>query len=235
MTMTHRQADPTPARLPHPNAGVSGLRLLLSVLLAALLFGCSEPDKPSISLYLAVQRGDLNQLERHLYWKTDINKPFPDGRYPLHIAAANGRTVLVKRLLGHDVEINVEDSDGDTPLDVALLNGRTQIADVLLDAEANLDATGLLLKAAERGIRDRDTVRYLVDRGADLEARAADGDTPLLIAVRRNNHRLVNHLLHNGADANAQSAAGHTALAIARDQGYGNIVTLLQQMGAIEK
>ena len=38
------------------------LSTITLAILISLLVGCSEPDKPSVALYLAVQRGDLDQL-----------------------------------------------------------------------------------------------------------------------------------------------------------------------------
>ena len=35
------------------------------VLIVLALVGCTAPDKPSVSLYLAVQRGDLEQVEQN--------------------------------------------------------------------------------------------------------------------------------------------------------------------------
>ncbi len=49
---------------------------------------------------------------------------------------------------------------------------------------------------------DRDTVRFLLERGADTEQRNSDGDTALLIAIRQDNHRLATHLVNQGADVN---------------------------------
>jgi ankyrin repeat protein len=207
--------------------------LVAIVTLALTLTACSEPDRPSVPLYLAVQRGDLDQLERHIYWKTDINAVLTDGRYPLHIAAEQGRIVMVRTLLKHGADINQRSVGGDTPLDLALLNGRTQLAELMLKEGATLDPTALLLKAAGIGVTDRDTVRFLIARGADSEARNADGDTPLLIAIRQDNHRLANHLVDLGADVNVTSADGQSALTLARSLRLPELISLLTRQGAL--
>ena len=180
------------------------MKSLLAITLTILLFltGCSEPNRPSIALYLAVQRGDLDQLERHIYWKTDINAVMPNGQYPLHAAAEKGRIVMVRTLLKHGAEINQTTADGDTPVDLALLAGRTQLAELMIKQGAQIDPSQLLIKAAQSGIADRDVVRFLVTRGADTEHRDDAGDTPLLIAIRQSNHRLATHLVNQGANVN---------------------------------
>ena len=212
------------------------MKQIITIALAALiplLAGCSEPDRPSVGLYLAVQRGDLDQLERHIHWGTDINTVLPNGQYPLHAAADKGRISMVKPLLRHGADIERTTADGDTALDLAILSGRTQVAEVLLDQGARLDASALLLKAATNGVTDRDTVRILLERGADLEQRDAAGDTPLLIAIRQDNHRLATHLVNRGADVNVKASDGRSALAIAQQLQLPELISRLQRQGAL--
>ena len=211
------------------------MRALISITLAVvipLLAACSEPDRPSVALYLAIQRGDLDQLERHIHWGTDINTLLPSGQYPRHTAAEKGRIIMVKTLLKHGAEIDAVTADGDSALDLAILSGRTQIAEVLLDRGAQLDASSLLLKAASLGVTDRDIVRFLTERGADLEKRNSAGDTPLLIAIRQDNHRLATQLVNTGADVDVVAADGRSALALARELQLPELVSLLQRQGA---
>lgn len=209
------------------------MKVLTATLITLLLLsGCSDPDRPSIPLYLAMQRGDIDQLERHLFWGSDINAVLPDGQFPLHIAAEKGRMIMVRALLKHDARLDEPNADGDSALDLAVLNGRTQVAELLLERGAALDASALLLKAAQKGVTDRDTVRFLVERGADTEHVDESGDTPLLIAIRQDNHRLVAHLANHGANVNARSADGRSALQLATDLQLPEIISRLQRLGA---
>jgi ankyrin repeat protein len=206
---------------------------LLVAALSMLIGGCTAPDKPSIALYLAVQRGDLDQLERHIYWKTDINAVLPNGQYPLQVAAAKGRIVMVRTLLKHGADINSRSSADESALDVAVLNGRTQLAELLIEQGATMDASALLTKAARIGVTDRDTVRFLVESGADIEHLDDNGDTALLIAIRQDNHRLATHLVNLGADVNAETRDGQSALSLARSLGLGELISQLQRQGAL--
>jgi hypothetical protein len=203
-----------------------------SVILASLLYACSEPDRPSVALYLTMQRGDLDQLERHIHWGTDIDSLLPNGQSPLHMAAENGRIIMVRTLLKYGADIDALTADGDSALDLAILAGRTQVAEILLGRGAQLDASALMLKAAALGVTDRDTVRFLVEQGADLERRDANGDTALLIAIRQDNHRLATHLVARGADVDARTAEGQSALALARTLELPELISLLRRQGA---
>lgn len=209
------------------------MRLLAALLLPiALLLGCSEPDRPSIPLYLAVQRDDIDQLERHMFWGSNMEAPDPQGRRPLHVAAAKGNVVMVRKLLKHGVQTDARDDAGHTALELAILAGRTQVADVLLEGGATLDGDRLMVEAARRGNPDRDVVRYLVRQGANVETRDADGDTPLLLAVRGGHLRLARHLVDVGADVNVRDAQGVSALEIAEQRSLTEMAAMLRRYGA---
>lgn len=200
--------------------------------LSLLLSGCGTPDKPSIPLFLALQRGDIDQIERHIYWGSDIQAAMPDGQRPLQLAAAKGNVVVVRLLLKHGADVDASNTDGTTALQAAILAGRTQVADVLLKQGATLKADQWLLEAASAGTSDRDVVDYLIKHGADTEVRNPQGDTPLLLAVRDGNLRLARHLVERGADVNVRDATQHSALSLAQGLGHSEIAALLQRYGA---
>lgn len=205
---------------------------LFITLLASLISACSDPDQPGISLYLAVQRGDIDQIERHIYWGADINEVDRSGHRPLHVAAAQGRIIVIKLLMKHGAEVNSPDKTGHTPIQVALLSGRTQIADLLFKGGATLDPSDLLLEVASAGITDRDVIDWLVRHNADTSQRDSEGNTALLIAVSQANHRLVRHLINQNAEVNVRNAAGLSALQIAEAQKGPEIAKLLRRQGA---
>lgn len=208
-------------------------RILTLVLVAMTLAACSQLEEPTVSWFLAVERGDIEQAERHIHWDTDVNAPLPNGRYPLHEAAAKGRIILLKLLLDNGAQTEVLDSAQRSPLEVAVLAGRTQAASVLLKADAQLDATKVLLMAAQDGSEDRDVVKFLKAQGGDLEASDQKGNTPLIIAVSSQNHRLAHHLVEQGADVNATNRAGDTPLALAEKLGAMELIQFLQRNGAV--
>lgn len=206
--------------------------LALVVAFSALLVSCGRPAEPTISWYLAIQRGDIDQVERHIYWGTDINTPFPSGRYPLHEAAVKGRIILLDMLIDAGARVDVKDGTGRSALDLAILNGRIQAAWVLIRADAQHDPSQLLLLAAKRDVEDRDVVAFLKELGADMNATDENGDTALLIAISRNNNRLVNHLVEHGVDVNLPNREGRSPLRVAQDQGALEIQQLLLRNGA---
>ncbi len=207
----------------------------LPVLLLLLfsLFACGEPDRPTISLYLAVQRGDLDQIERHIHWGADINQPDVDGRMPLHVAAEKGRVVVVKLLLQNGARIDARNSSGHPPLYAAVMAGRTQVAQYLIKLNAPFDADYLLSEAVRNQVQDRDVIDLLLDNGANIDHISSEhGDTPLMLAIREQNRVLTKLLISRGADVNLAGASGERPLTVAQRTGNPEIVRLLEHNGA---
>jgi ankyrin repeat protein len=209
------------------------LRLPAWLVVAALLVSaCSEPQKPTINLYRAIHAGDLDQIKRHLYWGTDVNRPGADGDYPLHVAARTGRVIIARELLEQEADVNARNAAGQTPLQVALAEGKTQLAGVLVEAGAADDLQGLLFLLAQSGVSDRDSLEFLASRGVDVNARNDAGATPLHLAVSNNRLLVAKRLIGLGADVNATDGDGRTPLAIATAEGRADIVALLEPFGA---
>jgi len=210
------------------------LKQTLWLILLPLLLSCTSPEPPTISLYRAIQAGDLNQIKRHIHHQTDINQPDREGQMPLHVAAEQGRLVISRLLIQHGARLDAENANGHTPLEVAALAGKIQVARLLLEKGAALDAQGLLGEAIAANANFRDLFEFLVQQGADMNAPDDAGDTPLVRATRLGHRLLAKRLIDEGADVNLPTAAGLTPLALAREIGNRDIERLLRRNGAIE-
>ncbi|MBF0255923.1 MAG: ankyrin repeat domain-containing protein [Gammaproteobacteria bacterium] len=208
------------------------MRRLWLLCLLLVLTACSGPkEKPSISLYLAIQRGDLNQIERHIAWNADLNAPLPDGLPPLHMAAAAGRVAISRLLIERGADANGLDTQSKTPLYRALERGRTQVAEQLLKQGAKLDAAELLRQLLQAQTLDRDVVAFLQNQGANLN-QLHQGRSLLGDAIRLNNLQLCKLLIRAGADVNLAETTGTSPLQLATASGNADIIRLLQQQGA---
>ncbi|OOZ37737.1 ankyrin repeat domain-containing protein [Solemya velesiana gill symbiont] len=201
-------------------------------LLLLLLAGCGQPDRPTIGLYLAIQRGDIDQIERHIRWGADINKMDVDGRRPLHVAADRGLFVIARLLLKNGANINAQNRQGFTPIHSALLAGRTQVADLFVKQGADYDPDILLDQVVSNNTTDRDVIKFLLTHGADIDHVDPQGITPLANAVTRNQRVMVKLLIAAGADVNKGTSAGEKPLDLAIKQNNPDIIRLLKRNGA---
>jgi ankyrin repeat protein/WD40 repeat protein len=88
-----------------------------------------------------------------------------------------------------------------------------------------------LLIAAYEG--DVEKVRSLLDKGANVNARREDGDTPLMLAALSGGKlEIVNLLLTKGADVNAKNKENDTALIYAASNRKADILQLLLDKSA---
>lgn len=77
--------------------------------------------------------------------------------------------------------------------------------------------------------RQTDSVKALLEHGADVNVRANDGSTALMLAAAAGDIEIVRALLSKGADVSGRfTETGKTALMLAKEKGYTDIVSLLQ-------
>ncbi|MEZ5040432.1 MAG: ankyrin repeat domain-containing protein [Saprospiraceae bacterium] len=88
----------------------------------------------------------------------------------------------------------------------------------------------LLLEAIEDD--KLDLVKFMIEKGTDVNAQNNEGWTPLMQAVEGGNMTIINLLLEKGADINQQDKEGHTALFVAAEEGDMEITKMLIQKGA---
>ena len=150
-------------------------------------------------------------------------------------AAALGDAVRVRALArGEPAAVARRSPDGWPALHLAAPFGHGDTVDALLEARAVVRAysdnheANTALHAALAGRAGLRIVSRLLAAGADVNARAGGGYTPLHIAAFGGDITLINTLLAHGADPEARADDGKTALAIAADQGHAQAARRLR-------
>jgi ankyrin repeat protein len=140
------------------------------------------------------------------------------GLTAMHWAVFRNQQAALQTLLDKGANPGVKDKRGFTPLVMAAHYAKPDIVSLLLDRtppeEQNAAKKSLLFTAAAAG-RD-DNVRLLLEKGAEVNAQAENGLTPLMVAAIAGRKDTVKLLLEHGADAGARDQEGKKALDLAK-------------------
>lgn len=101
------------------------------------------------------------------------------------VAAAEGHTRVASLLLQYKAPVNKVDHSGNTPLDEAIKNNQIAVITLLkkLKATSNRCYESAVLLCAAAAANDLDTIKHMVENGADINVVDYDQRTPLHIAA----------------------------------------------------
>ena len=118
--------------------------------------------------------------------------------------------------------INFRNIKGTTPLIHAVLNNKIEIVDfffnntdVNINFEDELGNTALIT-ASKKG--NLELLKYLIDKGADLNSQNKNGYTSLMEAVENNHFYIVKELVLKGADRDKTDYVGRTVRDISEER-----------------
>lgn len=164
-------------------------------------------DKNVTPLLLAIYHG-----------KRDVAQLLVERGAPVSFAeaCALGDETRVRELLAGDPTlIRSRSADGFPGLGLAIFFGHGALARWLIEqgADVNAPAENAARVAplhAAAAVRDRETMRLLLERGADANAKQQSDFTPLHGAASRGDIEMAQLLIEHGADRGARTADGMT-------------------------
>lgn len=215
---------------------------------ALLLEFGADPNRRSeggvTPLMSAARHSNAKQVTVLLKGGAEVNAQDDRGNTPLMHAFDSTYTASVKPLIEAGANVNLPNKAGHTPLMLALGSG-DGLDRLLLERGADptvvtKNGTTLLMLAAAQ--RTPDTVRLLLSRKVDVNARDGQGRTAVhyaatstpygsdpkeMAAVRATPGTIINLLVSAGADLQALDAENRSALHFAAESGYIETVRLL--------
>jgi ankyrin repeat protein len=192
---------------------------------------------------MAAGSGAETIADRLIAKGADVNMKDKAGKSPLYVASAQCQKAVAKLLINHGAEVNARCDTGDTPLHaVASVEfDPFSVANLLLAKDAFVDyrrSSPLkpVLEVDDGGIEwvHGNLAEFLIEKGADVNARNESGDTPLHKAASCGHGYLIEVLLSNGANMDAKNGDGNTPLHLAIEHEQSQVVELLHGHGAEE-
>jgi len=143
-------------------------------------------------LHLAVLHSSESIVERILAAGADVNAKDKDGKTPIYLATEWGKANIVEKIVtkakpGTRIDLNIADKDGNCPLHAAVAINHEGLSKFLLDSGAsiayrnNMGRTALHVLGEKGG--DARILELLITKGADLNCKDNDGNTPIHLAV----------------------------------------------------
>lgn len=199
-------------------------RLALLALLGAPLPGRAAAEDGLREFFRMIELDSRSAVLAALLQGVDPNVLAPNGQRPLHWALMHESGQALDGLLADPrVDVEAENANGERPLMLAALRGRLDWAQWLVRRGAQIDPTRgrkawSALHYACSG-PDRGVSAWLLDQGADIEARSENGSTPLMMAMGYGSLDSAAVLLARGAARTARNDLGLDAYEFARRAG----------------
>ena len=174
---------------------------------------------------LAYNTSDSAIFELFLAAGADVNQKDSEGNTPFLNAASRNKLAMVKLLSKDLTDLNVTNNNGQSALMLAIQRNSPEVAAFLLnegsdafvkDTNGNTLAYYLVASFNSRKTEEFDSkLKMLQEKGVQMNATQAEGNTLFHLAAKENNFELLKRLSDFNIDVNSKNDQGLTALHLA--------------------
>ncbi|WPX97756.1 ankyrin repeat domain-containing protein [Candidatus Fokinia crypta] len=177
------------------------------------------------SVLLYAIKNNRVEVAKYLVLKgADINLQNTQKETPLHIAIKAGNLECTSLLLYYNADVFIKDKDGKTPLSY-LKSSDTGFCIQVFSMYTNKEKA--LIDASRMGLLSG--TRYIIKSGIKPTVTDEKGNTPLMLAVKNGDIKMVSLLLeYGGEQLKIANKVGETAMSIAENNNRTDIVSILK-------
>jgi hypothetical protein len=139
-----------------------------------------------MTLLKAIYDDDVVEVRRLVAMGVNVDQRDENGATALHYASDKGQVEVIKVLVEHGADKEAKDAQGCTPLHLAADNGHVEATKLLIelcaDKAENVNGQTPMHYAASNG--HVEAIKALGQLGVNKEAKDANGDTPLQLAIK---------------------------------------------------
>jgi len=168
----------------------------------------------------AAERADTRKVVDLLQRGMDINTADPAGNTLLMIAARNNNIELVRFLSANRAGVNRRNRFGDTAILLAAIRGHLEASKLLMESGALIDPGGWNVLHYASFAESDEVLRWALGLGLDLNRKAPNGMTALMLAARQGKLEMVKALADAGADRSIVDGDGLDAAGLAQKAGF---------------
>ena len=232
MTVAECRNEDSPCRT-SVRLAIAIVKDVTGVQLKSIAKTTEESQKPLMSIWKGVTKGNIEVVKQHLDAGVDVNAKNSDGESPLLEAAYRGHKNIVELLISKGADVNMKDGLEWTPVKWAAREGHKAIVELLishgalLNTKDSLTGTSALHLTAFRG--HKEIVQLLISKGADVNIKAWDARTPIDFAEEENQKETANLLRKHGAKTSEEFKAAESIHDASK---YGNVEAVKKHLAA---
>jgi len=182
--------------------------------LVSPLCSAAPAARPDPALFAtAVEAGHIATVQQWL--EEGLDPDFQGDRVGsgLMIAAWEGNVAMMELFLKHGAHVDMGNRYDEQALQLAAWKGHLEVVEWLLAHGARVDRPGKWNALHYAAFADqKDIVGLLLEHGAQVNARAPNGSTALMMTAREGREELARLLLAAGADPRVTNDSGDSAL-----------------------